>query len=77
MKNAATRRTGVPAHRAPSAGRTADDPHDAINHEFLALWIGLSRLREVLCVRERRRPAYVARARTRYVAPRRPRRTAA
>ncbi|MFN3658684.1 MAG: hypothetical protein ACK4UO_15650 [Pseudolabrys sp.] len=77
MKDAARRRTTAPVRHAPSARPTADDPHDAINQELLSLWIGISRLRDVLCFRERRRPACVARTRAKISTARKPRRKAA
>jgi hypothetical protein len=37
-----------------------DDPHDAIEREFLGLWLGLARLREQVLGGCRRRPVSVA-----------------
>lgn len=36
-------------HLQPSAGMPGkDDPHDAIEREFLGLWLGLGRLRDAV-----------------------------
>jgi hypothetical protein len=59
MKRAAWKR----AQRAHTRLPVTDDPHDAIDLELLALWFGISRLREHLRGTGRRRPGSSGRVR--------------
>lgn len=60
MKNAARRGNAAPAQGARDGCPPADDPHDAIDLELLALWLGISRLRESLRMSRGRRRRAVA-----------------
>lgn len=66
-----------PVQPGPSGNPGEDDPHDAIEREFLGLWLGMARLREqVLGHCDRRADGIVAKP-GKPPASRKPRRKAA
>jgi len=77
MRNSARKVSTQPVQPGPSGAPGEDDPHDAIEREFLGLWLGMARLREQVRANCDRRADCIVAKPGKPAAGRKPRRKAA